>query len=105
MGSVDSCPPDLVVLACHSGSYCLKVSPLFARLISVPDNVSMEELHDVPTLCSSFLAGADERSATSASTAKKLADDATCEPASCANFSFGAVKSSYTPTTSSLALR
>ena len=33
---------------------------------------------------------------------KKLADDATCEPTSCASFSFGAAKMSYTLTTSSI---
>ena len=43
-----------------------------------------------------------ERSTTSVSTAKRLADDATCEPTSCASSSFGAAKSSYIPTTSSI---
>jgi hypothetical protein len=40
------------------------------------------------TFCSSFSAEAD----------KRLADDATCEPTSCASSSFGAAKMSYTLT-------
>jgi hypothetical protein len=66
---------------------------------SVPDDLSLEEF---TTFCSSFSAGADKRSTTSVSTAKSLADDATCEPTSCASSSFGAAKRSYTLTTSSI---
>jgi hypothetical protein len=66
---------------------------------SVPDDLSLEEF---TTFCSSFSAGADKRSTTSVSTAKRLADDATCEPTSCASSSFGAAKRSYTLTTSSI---
>ena len=68
---------------------------------SVPDDLSLEEL---TTFCSSFSAGADKRSTTFVSTAKRLTDNATCEPTSCASSSFGAAKSSYTRTTSSICL-
>jgi hypothetical protein len=43
------------------------------RGFSVPDDLSLEEF---TTFCSSFSAGADKRSTTSVSTAKRLADDA-----------------------------
>jgi hypothetical protein len=71
----------------------LKVSPLVARLISVPDDFLWKSF---TTFCSSFSAGADKRSTTSASTAKRSADDAICEPTSCASSSFGVARSSYT---------
>ena len=54
------------------------------------------------TFCSSFSAGADKRSTTSVSTAKRSAAAAICEPTSCASSTFGAAKSSYIPTTSSI---
>jgi len=77
----------------------LKVSPLVARLISVPDDLSLEELHDVLQL---VLGWSGQAFYNFVSTAKRSAAAAICEPTSCASSSFGAAKSSYIPTTSSI---
>ena len=72
----------------------LKVSPLVAWLISVPDDVSLEELHDVLQFVFGWSGQAFYNFRIHG---PRLADDATCELTSCASSSFGAAKSSYTP--------
>src|ERR1700680_3519505 len=47
MGNVGSCPPPSCCDCLTLQVVLLKVSPLVARLISVPDDLSLEELHDV----------------------------------------------------------
>ena len=50
MGSVGSCPPQSCCDRLTLRVVLLKVSPLVARLISVLDDLSLEELHDISVI-------------------------------------------------------